>query len=347
MRLLVGILMGSLPLLAAGCGQGADAPPREPTHEEGIPVPDLDHVDPDVVEAIQTARDAVRAAPDSADAWGRLGNRYFVHDFLPEAARCFERAEALDPARTVWTYRHGLCHIDDDPAVAARDFERCLETLETHAPAHENYAYVLRRLGREDEAMRHFERASELDPRAPQAETGLGQIELGRGELEKARVHLEAALARDPRFAAAHVALAQVYLGLGRDEEAREHAELSRRLPQRVVREDVYADPSLPPAGARARTAFGKQLERRGQLDEAAEQFRIALRSNPDAYGARSGLASVLAKLGRRDEAIELLLEAQRRNPKLQQVKRDLARLRDPGASFDAGSDDSPEDGEE
>lgn len=340
-----GLLLGSLALAAPGCAPGTEAPAAPQASDEGIPVPDLSHVDPDVVEAVQSACAAVRAAPGSADAWGRLGNRYFVHDFLPQAARCFERAAALDPERTVWTYRHGLCLIDDDPAAAARDFEHCLTALEAHAPAHENYAYVLRRLGREEEAMRHFERASELDPRAAQAETGLGQIYLGRGELETARTHLETALARDPRFAAAHVALAQVYLGLGREEEAQEHAELSRRLPQRVVREDVYADPSLPPAGARARTAFGKQLERRGQLEEAAEQFRIALRSNPDAYGARAGLASVLAKLGRRDEAIELLLEAQRRNPKLQQVKRDLARLRNQGSLPD--DEDEPEDSAE
>lgn len=336
-RVLRGI--AGMTLLALGaCGGGSGAA----SVDEGPPVPRLTDVDPDVVAAIQSACAEVRKEPGSGDAWGRLGNRYFVHDFLPEAARCFARAEELDPDRTVWTYRRALCRIDDDPAQAAALLERSLRAFDDHAPAHENYALALLRLGQVDEAIRHYTRASALDPRAPEPETGLGQIHLGRGDLEAARVHLEAALARDGRHAAAHAALAQVYLGLGREAEAKQHAERSRRLPLRSVRNDVYAEPSLPPAGARARTGFARQLERREQLDEAEEQYRAALRGNPDYYGARWGLAKLLARRGRRDEGIELLKEAERRNPALVQVGRDLAKLRDP--RFDPGSPSEGED---
>jgi tetratricopeptide (TPR) repeat protein len=334
-RRICAALLGLVVALACACGEE----PASAADDDGIPVPRLDDVDPDVVAAIEAARAAVRSEPTSGEAWGRLGNRYFVHDFLPEAAACFAKAEELAPERYVWPYRRALCLIDDDPAEAALHLERCLPSLEDHAPAHEHYANVLTRLGRTDEAIAHFARASELDPGAPQPETGLGQLYLARGEMELARTHLEAALARDERHTEAHVALAQVYLELGRPEDARRHAELSRTLPQASTRDDVFGQPSLAPAGARARTKFGKQLERRGQTAEAEEQYRAALAANPDYYAARWSLATLLAKSGRKDDAVTLLREAEQRHPELEQVRTDLARL-------EAGKWSGPDDGD-
>lgn len=308
------------------CSPEEAAPP--PSNANAIPLPRLAGVDSDVVAAIEAARAAVAQDP-SGENWGRLGNRYFVHDFLAEAAQCFAHAEELEPTRPVWPYRRGLCSIDDDPAEAEQHLARALLALDDHAPAHENYAHVLARLGREDEALAHYERASALDPRAPQPETGLGQIYLARGELEAARTHLEAALQRDPRHGEAHTAVAQVYFGLGREKEAQAHAELSRTLPQTSRREDVYANPSVPPTGARARTRMGKLLERQKQFDQALEQYRSALASNPDYYAARAGLAALLNRLGRSDEAVEVLREGERRNPDSAQVREDLQRLLD------------------
>jgi tetratricopeptide (TPR) repeat protein len=333
-------------VLLPACEHDAPAPPRPPATRT-IPLPDLAGVDSDVVAAVELARKAVEDDPGSAETWGRLGNRYFVHDFVREAAQCFAHAEELDPGRAVWTYRRGLCSIDDDPAEAARNFARCIEALDEHAPAHENYARVLWRLGREDEAIAHFQRAAELDPRAPEPETGLGQIALARGELEQARVHLEAALARDPRHTEAHVALAQVYMGLGQEKKARHHADISRTLPQTSKRQDVYGTPSVPPAGARARTQYGRQLERRGQTEEAEREYRTALQANPDYYAARSRLVKLLVGAGRRDEAIELLREAQRRNPELERAQKDLERLLDPDHAPPEEPDELEEGGED
>jgi len=313
-------------VLGASCGE-TTGPASAAAPADGIPTPALGDVDPDVVAAVRAARVEVEKDPASGDAWGRYGNRLFVHDFLREAAACFAKAEELDPARYVWTYRRGLCLIDDDPAAAAQHLERALRSLEEHAPAHETYALVLFRLGREDEALAHYQRASELDARAAQPETGLGQIYLARGELDEARAHLEEAVRRNPRSGEAHAALAQVYFGLGREKEAQEQTELSRTLPQASRREDVFASPTLPPAGAPARTKYGRQLERQHKLDEAAEQYRLALQSNPDYYTARWSLAQLLAKRGELEEARELLREAQRRNPAFEQVTKDLQRL--------------------
>src|SRR5262249_18435531 len=154
--------------------------------------------------------------------------------------------------------------------------------------------------GRSAEAIQHYERAAQLDPSRPQAETGLGLIYLSRGEYEKARAHLEAALARDERHVEAHVAMSQACLALGLDKKAQRHAELSRTLPQARPEADVMATPNLPPVGARARTRYGQHLEEQNRPEEAAEQYRAALRSNPDYYLARRSLAYLLVAQGRR-----------------------------------------------
>lgn len=292
-----------------------------------IPSPALDDVEPEVVEAIASARTALESAPESGKAWGRLGDLYFVHDFTTHAAECYSRAEELDPESFLWPHRMGLCLTRDHPELAAAPLERSLRSLENYAPAHQVYADVLVRLARCDEAFEHYQRASQLDPADPAAETGLGRILLSRGNYAGARRHLEQALARDARYVEAHVALAQVYLALGMDKKAQRHAELARTLPQGNQEWGSIATPNVPPTGARARTRFGKQLEEQQRPQEAAEQYRAALRSNPDYYLARRSLADILITQGRRDEALELLREAERSNPSFERVRRDLARL--------------------
>jgi len=313
-----GALLAAL-LAASACRRDAEA--------AEVPLAALADVESEVVAAITAAREDVRCQPTSGKAWGRLGDQYFVNDFTLQAAECYARAEALDPQSFLWPFRRGLSLLQDHPELAAESLERSLASLDGYAAAHEIYAGVLVRLGRSDEAIEHYLRATELDRRRPDSETGLGLIFLARGEFETARTHLEAALARDPKHVETHVALAQVCLALGQDRKAQRHAELSRTLPQHGQEWDALATPDVPPTGARARTRFAKSLAERGQAQEAVEQFRAALRSNPDYYPARSSLANLLAEQGRRDEAIELLRENERRNPSFAEVRRDLARL--------------------
>jgi tetratricopeptide (TPR) repeat protein len=299
-----------------------DAPPPEE-----IPLPSLAHVDPEVVVAIEAARERVVLEPASGDAWGSLGDRFFVHDFPAEAARCYTKAEALDPERAAWPYRLGWSLVSESPEKAIAPFERSLRMLDSYGPAHAALALVLARSGRTDEAFQHYLRATELDPRSPEAETGLGQLLLARGDLAEARAHLETALAHDPKHVEAHVALAQVLLALGEKEEAHRHAELSRTLPHGDRQLDPVATPTIAPAGARMRTQAGGQLQKQGRLAEAEEQYRAALATNPRYYTARWSLSRLLVKQDRRAEAIELLREATRLDPTFDQARRDLAKL--------------------
>jgi Flp pilus assembly protein TadD len=289
--------------LLAACGSSSNV---------DVPAPSYRDVDPDVVRAVEEARVSVAEAPTSAEAWGKLGDRFAAHHYLAEASLCYMRASELEPENPLWSYRLGWTRFMNNAPDAAGPIERALETLGgSYGPAHEAYAQVLVREGREDEALVHFQRAAELDHEGPHSVTGMGVIALRRGDLDAARTHLEEALARDPRHGEAHIALSRVYMELGREDDARRHAELSRSLPQFSDRKDELVNPQLAPAGSTARTDHARTLEQRGDLAGAEENYRIALQSNPHNEVARKRLAMLMVKDGRKEEAIQLLREAE------------------------------------
>ncbi|MEY2438904.1 MAG: hypothetical protein QOI34_289 [Verrucomicrobiota bacterium] len=70
------------------------------------------------------------------------------------------------------------------------------------------------------------------------------------------------------------------------------------------------------PNSARAHYKYGLTLQDAHRLDEAAEQFRVALRLNPDGEEAHYSLASVLLNQTRFDEAAAHLEEALQKDPR-------------------------------
>jgi tetratricopeptide (TPR) repeat protein len=312
---------GLVPILlaASACSPG--------DRELDLPRPSLDHVDPDVVRAIEEAQQGVEDDPGSGAAWGHLGDRYYVHDFMAPAAEAYARAHELDPDTPEWGYRLGWSLLNDRPAEAASAFAAVLPLIEDYAPAHEIYATSLTRLGRTEEAAEQYGIASRLDPDSAFAETGLGLIALERGQFEDARAHLEEAVRRNPRHREAYVGLARACTALGLDELASQHVARMETLKRPQARQDRLGTPNIPPAGARARTQHAGQLLRQGRRDEAMAELRLALESNPDHYAARWQLAQALTEAGRKEEALELLREGLERAPNFAQGRQDFERL--------------------
>jgi tetratricopeptide (TPR) repeat protein len=301
------------------CGSSRETTP--------IPAPPLTGVELEVAQAIAAARAEVEHDPASSAAWSKLADYLMAHDFKAEAALCYARAEELDPKSYLLPYRLGWALLAEDPEGAAQAFERTLRSLDSYAPLHCAYARALARLGRDEEALSHYRRAGELDPKSAEPEAGLGLLFVARGDFPAARAHLEAALERKPTHVEAHSAMAQVALALGQPKKAELHAERARTLPQTRREADAYASPNVPPLGARARTRHGRDLESYGRQEDAVEQYRAALASNPNYYLARRSLASLLLARGQRDEALALLREAERAQPAFEEVRRDIARM--------------------
>ena len=64
-----------LAVLLISCGDGSD-----PVELAAMPQPDLSVVaEPQLLEQVHTARDAVAAAPEGAANWAWLGHVYYLH----------------------------------------------------------------------------------------------------------------------------------------------------------------------------------------------------------------------------------------------------------------------------
>ena len=199
-----------------------------------IPQPaDLDLVEEKLLlEAIETAQEAVRNSPEDADVWGHLGHVYLIHGWEVPAIPCYRRASLLAPDEFKWLYFLGRLMKERQPEAAVESLTRALTLNAEYAPAHLYLAAALRILGRLDEARQHLEHAKRLQPNNPFSELWLGEIALARQQLKLARTHLESALRLNPQQSEAHALMAQVTIALGDRQTAKQHAQAARYASQ-------------------------------------------------------------------------------------------------------------------
>jgi tetratricopeptide (TPR) repeat protein len=303
-------------LLLAGCsGEPMTALPGDEAALQ-IPHPDLTGAEPEVIRAVERERRAVEAAPESTEAWARLGARYRAGNWLAEAAACYAQAERLEPDEFAWPYRRGLALMFSDLEEAVDALARALEIDPYYVPAIVHHAQRLVRLGAYDSARSQFERALELEPGNVHAQVGLGQLALAAGDFEQAKSYLERARAIDPELGAALRTLAQVYLELGDEAEAREAAAAAENLPYLTVMHDPRAeDGSLDPVGSVARIDVGQALLERGHPTQAIEQLQVAIDADPENVLAHYTMGLALIQLERYDEAQAHLETVRRLRP--------------------------------
>ncbi len=280
-----------------------------------IPRPDLTGAEAEVVEAVESAQKDVQENPRNAAAWGALGDRYRAGLWLEAAAAAYRHAARLEPAEFRWPYLigHALSHHDLEGAAAA--LARAIEIDPRYTPARLLLAQRLARLGRADEARQQFEQAAGDPAYAAFAHTGLGQLALAAGEFQAARTHLERAVDLDPRQGEARRALAQVCLALGDEGAAAEQSRLAEALPYRTPFLDPRAVSGVAPAGSVAHVDAGKARMAEGKFEEAAREFRAALREDPDSAAAHYSLAIVLTRFEKYEEAARHLKELERIQP--------------------------------
>ena len=199
-----------------------------------IPQPaDLDLVEEKLLlQAIETAQDAVRSSPDAAGVWGQLGHVYLCHGWEIPAIACYRQANRLAPDEFRWLYFLGRLTKQHQPEEAVKHLTCALALDSAYVPAHLYLASALRILGRLDEARQHLEHAKHLQPNNPFSDLWLGEIALLRQQVQLARTHLERALRLNPRQSEAHALMVQVAITLGDKQTAKQHARAARHPSQ-------------------------------------------------------------------------------------------------------------------
>ena len=163
----------------------------------------------------------------------------------------------------------GLClSLLGRPEEALQAFDRATQLNPGYVEAHLNRAITLNDLGRLDEARESFQRASEAD----EEKTGGGRF-------------TSAAAAR---LANKHLELGDLYAEAGAPEEALEQYSRASALRPQFV--DI-------------RNRRGRTLVDLGRLGEAIDELRGILEVNPNFGAARANLGLALYRAGRTDEA--------------------------------------------
>ena len=249
-----------------------------PIASEGIEIPepaDLHLVSEKLLlEAIAMAQQAVRDAPDDADAWGKLGHVYLVHGWEETSVSCYRQASRLAPNGFRWHYFLGRVTVQREPQTAVHAFTRALALKAKDVPAHLYLASALRVLGRLEEAKHHLARANALQPHNPFSELWLGEIAFTRQQVALARTHLARALRINPHQREAHALMAQVQLALGDAAAAKRHA-VSASEPSRFnrLREPLWWEVLRAGVTAPLYAERGRRYLSEGDFASAAAEF--------------------------------------------------------------------------
>jgi len=200
--------------------------------------------------------------------------------------------------------------------------------------AQNNYAALLMREGRLDEADEHYRAALRANPLYAISHRGLAQVLEKQGRLDEAAEHYQQAARIDPRDALAWAGLAETLYRAGKMNETiaacREALNLRANTAEveYTLAKALSRTGSFPEAVEHYRRAIrgglvhpqvlynlGLALARMGRDDEAIEVYRQVLQLQPDHAGARRGLGIALSEAGHPEQAIENLTEALRLEP--------------------------------
>lgn len=308
------------PLVACGSGE-----------RDAAPDPTLDHLEPQVVEAIGRARHAALEHPDSAEAWGELAATYDAHLLADLAEDGYRRARRLAPEDFRWVYLLAIVREINgaDADELAELFGRAQELRPNYEPAWLRLGDALWRRGRHDAARGELEHALALAPDDALAHRRLGQVLLTQGHAAEAVPHLERAIELEPRDLAAYGALAQAQARLGDESASRETVARSQGLePVQAIDDPVHAA-EVVSRNVGSDHLFGSAVQRirRGEFEAAIEALEVVVAASPRDPSARYWLGTAYRRAGRAQPAEESLARAIELEPRMNVARLELADL--------------------
>lgn len=159
-----------------------------------LPEVDLSEETPAVVAAIDVAKQEVRRAPRSGQAWGELGLVYLGNELGAPAHACFVQAERCDPANAAWPYLQVQRLLVDDREAAVRALRRAVALTTPLGPDNATPTLVLAEALLEkderSEAAALCRAVLDVDPGNTRAEYTLGLIAMAEQRWDAAIAHL-------------------------------------------------------------------------------------------------------------------------------------------------------------
>lgn len=269
-------------------------------------------------EAESCACASVALRPDSAAAHTNMGNAFKARRDWEGAARCYRKANEVDPRFAPALNNLGNV-LDDagDWAAAIEAFKKAIEVDPKYGLSHCNLANVLFQRGNWVGAAERYRKAIEINPRHADAHSGLGSALYQQGDRKGAAECYRKAIEINARLTEAHYSLGLVL----RDQGDRAAAAASYR--KAIVIDPRYLSAhinlgsllreqgDLPGAIEHARKAteidsgsvfawnnLGNALRDQGDLSGAVYAFRKAIEHDPSYVTGHTNLANTLHTQG-------------------------------------------------
>ena len=235
-----------------------------------------------------------------AVAYFNAGAAAYESGKLKEAEEYYKKAVDSDTnlAPAHYNYANLLKELKNNNE-AEEHYKKAIDTDPNFALAHYNYANLLRELDRKTEAEEHYKKVIALDPKNAVWCSDYANLLAELGKTTEAEEHYKKAIDSDPNLALAHYNYANLLRELGRKTEAEEH-----------YKKAIELDPNY----AWAYIGYAILLRTLGRINEAEEHHKKAIKIRPDVW-AYYNYAYLLAELGRKTEAEEHYKKAIEKDP--------------------------------
>jgi tetratricopeptide (TPR) repeat protein len=273
-----------------------------------------------------------------------------------EALVCCQQALAIDPDNPETMNLIAIVYTEAKQFDHAAEWaSRAIRT--TPKPAYlTTLGVVLSKLRRHDDALKAFDKASQLKPDDPEPWWHMGNVLIETGRPSEALLCLEHTLKLNPQHGEAAYQAGHVLHGLQRFEEALAYLDRSAELrPDHALTpcmravvlmrldrlDEALADNQraleLDPANTDIHNGMGATLEAMGRIEEALSWYGRALKLQPNSARALGKIGGALVQLGSFDEAAAVYERAVAIDPKDRDVVWNRTVLQLLTGDFEAG----------
>ncbi|MEZ4642955.1 MAG: tetratricopeptide repeat protein [Chloroflexota bacterium] len=212
-----------------------------------------------------------------------------------------QKVVAWQPQRASgWYYLGVVTELDGRFPEALAHYEKALQIDPKYAIAHQGIGSVQQALGNADAALQAYRQAARLNAQFAAPHIGMGEVYQKRGARAEAIKAYRKAVTLEPQASTPHLRLGALYLAEGRDEEARASYETAV---------------SLSPNDAAAHAGLGQTYAQTGQTEAALAAYQQALLLEPENADTLAAMGLLLCELGRFQDAQVVFQKAIAANP--------------------------------
>ncbi len=246
-------------------------------------------------EAIAEFEQALESNPDDYFALSNLAHIYLQQDKLEESNRLIDGSLKVNPENPfAHTIKGEILFKEGKMGESAAVFEEVLNLKPDDSYAHSKLGVIYRKENRIDEAISILNRGLEVDPDNPSLHHALGDVYAQRGRDEEAIVEYQKAVDLDPEDEYAFRGLVSSKTR-GRNNEATiSQLQKVLKIPSRRRNPHLHA-------------LLAKHLKREMRHEEAAAEYREAVKLQPRSLYFQTQLAFCYSKLEQYSRVIELL----------------------------------------